>query len=207
MSQTKWHYYLNWINSDINDNSARFYPTSLDHIWLSYGCYDNICLSSDLFRVLGSGMHDSDSCILPLSRSQNLKLQYGWKNNRRVENWLVETWIAKYKQKVTCNNRAAGIPTILLRPITTALFPLISTPDLCSNSMHPLGVHGTNKGSLPFIARRPMLSGWKPSTSFSMLTAFRMFCSLICWYRKQHKKWDFRSWMTSINKTDTVFVL
>jgi len=60
---------------------------------------------------------------------------------------------------ITCSNRAAGIPTILLRPITTALFPLIETLYLCSSSMHPFGVQGTNRGSLPRMASRPIFNG------------------------------------------------
>ena len=43
-----------------------------------------------------------------------------------------------------------------------------------------LGVQGRNKGSLPFIASLPMFSGWKPSTSFSMLISVRTFSSFIC---------------------------
>jgi len=54
---------------------------------------------------------------------------------------------------ITCSKKVVDIPTILLRPITTTLFPLIETLYLCSNSMHPFGVQGTNRGSLPCMTR------------------------------------------------------
>nr|GMC88516.1 Uncharacterised protein [Ipomoea batatas] len=79
-----------------------------------------------------------------------------------------------------CNNKNMGNPTILLLPITTAFLPFISTSDLSSNSMQPLGVHGMNKGSFPCTAKFPMLSGWKPSTSFSRLSIFSIFSLFKC---------------------------
>lgn len=81
---------------------------------------------------------------------------------------------------VTCKSKEVGKPTMLLLPITTAFFPVISTLDLSSSSMHPLGVQGINKGSLPLIARFPMFSGWNPSTSFSMLSTSTIFSSSKC---------------------------
>ena len=36
---------------------------------------------------------------------------------------------------------------------------------LSSRTMQPAGVQGTKSGSRPFITSRPMLTGWKPSTS------------------------------------------
>ena len=69
------------------------------------------------------------------------------------------------------SSRATGMPTMLERPKTTALAPFRLGRALSMKSMQPAGVQGTNSGSRPFCARRPMLSGWKPSTSFSMLTA------------------------------------
>lgn len=80
----------------------------------------------------------------------------------------------------TCKSKEVGNPTILLLPITTALFPAISTPDLINNSMQPLGVQGKKSGSLPLIARFPILSGWKPSTSLSRCTEFRILPSSKC---------------------------
>lgn len=84
------------------------------------------------------------------------------------------------KMVFTCNNKDVGNPTILLLPITTAFLPIISTPDLINNSMQPFGVHGINSGSLPLMARFPIFSGWKPSTSFSKLTASKIFPSSKC---------------------------
>lgn len=66
---------------------------------------------------------------------------------------------------------AAGMPTMLLRPTTTAFFPASATPLRSSSTTHPLGVHGMNSGSWPFMLSLPMFSGWKPSTSFSRLMA------------------------------------
>lgn len=99
----------------------------------------------------------------------------------------MEEQVTRYISVTTWSKRAAGIPTMLLLPITTAFFPLISTLYRCNNSIHPFGVHGTNNGSLPRIASRPMFSGWNPSTSFSMHTAFKMFCSFICWNQRAKK--------------------
>lgn len=48
----------------------------------------------------------------------------------------------------------AGVPTILLRPKTTASAPAILMPDLFANSITPFGVHGRNPDKSP-IATRP----------------------------------------------------
>ena len=58
---------------------------------------------------------------------------------------------------------AAGRPTTLLRPITTAFFPLILTPVLLISCIMLLGVQGANAG-LP-ETRLPTFRRWKPSTS------------------------------------------
>ena len=92
-----------------------------------------------------------------------------------VREWQIVTVALRFS-----SNMATGMPTMLLRPITTAFFPAISTPYRSSSSMHPLGVHGTNNGSRPFMDSLPMLRGWKPSTSFSMEMAFRIRSSLMC---------------------------
>jgi len=54
----------------------------------------------------------------------------------------------------TWSSIAAGVPTMLLRPITTALLPAISTPLRSRSSMHPLGVQGHEEGLPP---RHPQL--------------------------------------------------
>ncbi len=64
-----------------------------------------------------------------------------------------------------------GLPTMSLRPRTTALRPATSIPLRRSISMIPAGVHGTKRGR--FWTRRPTFSGWNPSTSFSGRTASR----------------------------------
>ncbi len=63
------------------------------------------------------------------------------------------------------SSSAMGLPTIRLRPTTTASAPSSSTPARSSSHMIPAGVHGTEPGS-PRI-RRPRLIGEKPSTSLS----------------------------------------
>ncbi len=71
-----------------------------------------------------------------------------------------------------------GRPTILLRPITTALLPLISTPAALSILMMPFGVHGRMQSC--FCQRAATLRGWKPSTSFSLAIVSITFASLMC---------------------------
>ena len=60
---------------------------------------------------------------------------------------------------------AIGLPTMLLRPITTHSLPWISISCERSSSMMPAGVQG-RKWKLP-IMMRPTLEGWNASTSFS----------------------------------------
>ena len=69
---------------------------------------------------------------------------------------------------------------MLLRPITTACAPAMGTPERSSSSTQPFGVQGTNSGSRPFMLRRPMLSGWNPSTSLSRPIAPRISASSRC---------------------------
>ena len=59
---------------------------------------------------------------------------------------------------------AIGLPTMLLRPITTTCFPDVSRPDLTIICCTPAGVAGRKSG-LP-MRTRPTLVGWKQSTSF-----------------------------------------
>ena len=57
-----------------------------------------------------------------------------------------------------------GIPTILLRPITTALFPRISKSVLSSIRITPAGVQGSNPLTSPWTSL-PRFCAWNPSTS------------------------------------------
>ena len=75
---------------------------------------------------------------------------------------------------------AAGMPTMLDRPTTTAFFPLRSTPERSSRTMQPLGVQGMKRGSWPFMLSLPMLRGWKPSTSFCSEISASIFSSFMC---------------------------
>mmetsp|Transcript_38594 Transcript_38594/g.46686 ORF Transcript_38594/g.46686 Transcript_38594/m.46686 type:complete len:260 (+) Transcript_38594:83-862(+) len=92
----------------------------------------------------------------------------------------VREWTMVVVASALFRSMAAGIPTILLRPTTTAFFPEISTPERLRSSMQPLGVQGTKSGSRPFMQRRPIFRGWKPSTSFSMLISASTAASSIC---------------------------
>ena len=58
-----------------------------------------------------------------------------------------------------------GLPTMLLRPITTASLPFRSTPVDWIIYRAPLGVQATTPG-VP-VSIWPALIRWKPSTSFS----------------------------------------
>ena len=52
---------------------------------------------------------------------------------------------------------ATGLPTMLLRPTTTAFFPAMGSPVDSIMRTTPLGVQGTNTGSP--ATNRPMLYG------------------------------------------------
>ena len=70
---------------------------------------------------------------------------------------------------------AIGLPTISLRPMTTACCPAIAMPERSSISITPDGVHG-------FRCARPCTSlptftGWKPSTSLSGSMASNTRCA------------------------------
>ena len=75
---------------------------------------------------------------------------------------LIETTGVELRGK---NAVAIGLPTVLLRPITTAVLPRKSTPVVSISFMQPYGVHALNPGR-PTI-RAPALCTWNPSTSFS----------------------------------------
>src|SRR5829696_7805486 len=61
---------------------------------------------------------------------------------------------------------AIGLPTIVLRPMTTQSAPAVLTPYSPRSSCTPAAVQGTNPSVCP-ISSLPTLTGWKPSTSFS----------------------------------------
>src|SRR6185437_1540390 len=67
------------------------------------------------------------------------------------------------------SSRAKGLPTMSLRPTTTASRPAISIWLRSSSSMIPAGVHGRGPGRCE--TRLPRFTGWNPSTSFSGATA------------------------------------
>ncbi len=76
---------------------------------------------------------------------------------------------------------AIGLPTMLLRPMTTTSAPSVFTPLLFSNWIMPLGVQGRKAFSPATIL--PMFVGWKPSTSFSGFIARSTFDSSMCFGR------------------------
>ena len=63
------------------------------------------------------------------------------------------------------SSSAMGLPTMLLRPTTTASLPLMGIPARLSMCSAPFGVQATTQSSPR--DRRPALISWKPSTSFS----------------------------------------
>ena len=88
----------------------------------------------------------------------------------RVREWHTVTVACR------CSNRAAsGLPTMSLRPMTTARRPSMGMPFRSSSSMMPEGVPGTRAGR--FCTSRPTLTGWKPSTSLAGSMASKTCCS------------------------------
>ena len=73
---------------------------------------------------------------------------------------------------------ATGRPTMLLLPITTALFPAICTPAALRRRIMPFGVQATVQGC--FCHRAATFRGWNPSTSFSFEMVSMTFASLMC---------------------------
>ncbi len=67
---------------------------------------------------------------------------------------------------------------MLERPITTASRPASDECTVLASRTHPIGVHGTRAGKP--LARRPTLSGWKPSTSLAGSMAAIILCASIC---------------------------
>ena len=71
-----------------------------------------------------------------------------------------------------CNSRnAMGLPTMSLRPTTTACLPLISMEFRRRISITPAGVQ--ERGAGAFATSCPTLKGWNPSTSFDGWMASR----------------------------------
>src|SRR5579872_133397 len=76
------------------------------------------------------------------------------------------------------NSMAAGLPTISLRPTTTASCPEIGIWLRFRISITPAGVHGTRPGR--WVERKPTFMGWNPSTSFPGSTARSTFFESTC---------------------------
>ncbi len=73
------------------------------------------------------------------------------------------------------SSSAIGLPTMSLRPITTARRPATTMPSRFSSSITPSGVQATSTAR--FCASRPTFCGWKPSTSLAGETASNTRCS------------------------------
>ena len=71
-----------------------------------------------------------------------------------------------------------GLPTMSLRPITTARRPATGISCRASSSMMPAGVQGTKRAR--FCTSRPTFSGWNPSTSFAGSTRSRTRVASTC---------------------------
>jgi hypothetical protein len=67
------------------------------------------------------------------------------------------------------SSNAIGLPTMSLRPTTTARLPANGIRYCRNSSMMPAGVQGRGPGRP--ATRLPMFMGWNPSTSFSGETA------------------------------------
>ena len=72
----------------------------------------------------------------------------------RVRLWQTVTVASRPRRS---SSDAIGLPTMLLRPITTACAPAVSMPDRTSISTMPAGVHGSSVSSPS--TRRPTFSG------------------------------------------------
>ena len=79
------------------------------------------------------------------------------------------------------SSSAMGLPTISLRPMTTALAPSMAMPLRRRISITPDGVQATSAGRPD--TRCPTLIGWKPSTSFCGFTASRILLASTCFGR------------------------
>ena len=80
------------------------------------------------------------------------------------------------------SNRAIGLPTMLLRPITTACLPRGSQPIDSSIFMQPYGVQGLKPDSPSGrpTSSAPALASWNPSTSFAGSIALVTSWSSMC---------------------------
>ena len=97
------------------------------------------------------------------------------------------THLLKEDQVSTCQsqNRAPPFPsppltTILLLPITTALFPSTSSPVLRMSSRQPKGVHGMVQLARSPRESRPALSSVRPSTSCVCVCVCAQACVCVC---------------------------
>ena len=85
--------------------------------------------------------------------------------------WGVLEWHTVTVASAFSRRYETGLPTISLRPRTTALFPRTSTLDSSRSSMTPFGVQGIKYGFPLRFASSPTLIVWKPSTSLKGDTA------------------------------------
>ena len=76
------------------------------------------------------------------------------------------------------SSNAIGLPTVLLRPMTTACLPRSSMPVLSMSLMQPYGVQG-RKPARP-LASSPALRTEKPSTSLLVAMVSMTRCALMC---------------------------
>ena len=105
-----------------------------------------------------------------------------WAARSRVALWQIVT-VALAASSII----AIGLPTVLLRPMTTACAPAIGTFASCSMRMTPYGVQGRNPTpprppapSIRPVIKAPADSRWKPSTSFWSAIASMTRAGSIC---------------------------
>ena len=96
----------------------------------------------------------------------------------RVRLWVTVT-VASPPGPLAMSRRAMGLPTIMLRPMTTAWAPAVSMPASMRRRWQPRGVQGTKPvGSSS--ASLATLTGWKPSTSLAGSMVRTISASSMC---------------------------
>mmetsp|Transcript_3350 Transcript_3350/g.8286 ORF Transcript_3350/g.8286 Transcript_3350/m.8286 type:complete len:244 (+) Transcript_3350:1800-2531(+) len=158
---------IDGVDSHIDDCRPGLEPRAFDVLGYPAGRYHNVSILQVKFRILRLGMDHSYCRVAFLSKKRACR-----------KSLCSECSASQYGccfgcVPLTCSRMAAGVPTMLLLPTTTAFLPSMGMLHRSKSSMLPFGVHGTKDGFLPLMASLPMFSGWKPSTSFSIEMALR----------------------------------
>lgn len=141
----------NGIDTAINHYSTRLDPISFDEFGNTNGNHQNISRTALTKRI------QTTISLINKYISADINLVHTTSGRFLVLEWHTVT-VAWFH----FSNSDTGVPTILLRPKTTARAPTIGTPLRLINSMQPCGVHGMNPVKLP-MAVRPSFSVCKLS--------------------------------------------